>query len=80
MLHIVIHLSVKNVGLLLFYKVDFSKYTIFKKTIQQRSEDGIILTLKTWNKEAEEKGHFLKKNIEIPEITKQSPRQEVQSI
>lgn len=45
-----------------YIKVDMLKYTIFKSKIIFKGEEGVEMTLKAWNEQAEKYGHFNKKN------------------
>ena len=45
-------------------KIDFIKNPMFKKIIQTRSEDGVILTTKKWLEYASNNGHLDKKEAD----------------
>jgi hypothetical protein len=51
-------------------KIDFIKNPMFKKIIQTRSEDGVILTTKKWLEYASKNGHLDKKEADKNMIKK----------
>lgn len=42
-------------------KIDFVKNTLFKKIIQARSEEGVLLTIQKWQEYAENNGNLRRK-------------------